>query len=121
MQGHKKNSEKNKNKTWYIVIIYCYIGCEDKVSTIVYIETRTKRAHDLDIFNVIQKVQDTVIHLEVDEKQWKITQESKRQAKCMGMVPTYDVMSTASRYSSCSTPTQRSTRLDRKQKEYLSS
>ena len=38
----------------------------------------------------------------------------------MGMVPTHDVRSTASRYSSCSTPTQRSTRLDRKQKkEYV--
>ena len=33
-----------------------------------YIETRTKRAHDVDIFNVIQKVQDTLIHLEVDEE-----------------------------------------------------
>ena len=29
--------------------------------------------HDVDIFNIIQKVQDTVIHLEEDEKQWKIT------------------------------------------------
>ena len=38
---------------------------------------------DVDIFNVIQKVQDTVIHLEVDEEQWKITQGSKRQAKCV--------------------------------------
>ena len=38
------------------------------------------------------------------------------------MVPAYDVRSTASRYSSCSPPTQRSTRLDRKQKkEYLAS
>ena len=37
--------------------------------------------HDIDIFNIIQKVQDTVIHLEVDEEQWKITQGSKRQAQ----------------------------------------
>ena len=37
--------------------------------------------HDVDIFNIIQKVQDTVIHLEVDEEQWKITQGSKRQAQ----------------------------------------
>ena len=29
---------------------------------------------DVDIFNVIQKVHDIVIHLEVDEEQWKITQ-----------------------------------------------
>ena len=27
---------------------------------------------DVDIFNIIQKVQDTGIHLEVDEEQWKI-------------------------------------------------
>ena len=33
----------------------------------------------MDIF-IIQKVQDTVIHLEVDEEQWKVTQGSKRQA-----------------------------------------
>ena len=36
---------------------------------------------DVDIFNIIQKVQDTGIHLEVDEEQWKITQGSKRQAR----------------------------------------
>ena len=33
------------------------------------------------MFNVMLKVQDTVIHLEVDEGQWKTTQGSKRQAK----------------------------------------
>ena len=37
--------------------------------------------HGVDFFNIIQKVQDTVIHLEVDKEQWKITQGSKRQAK----------------------------------------
>ena len=49
--------------------------------------------------------------------------ESKQrvEASQVGMVPTHDIRSTASRYSSCSTPTQRSTRLDRKQKEYLAS
>ena len=73
MQGHQKNSKKTKNKTKQ----NCYIGCGDDSH---YIETRTKRTHDVDIFNVIQKVQDTVIHLEVDEEQWKITQGSKRQA-----------------------------------------
>ena len=30
--------------------------------------------------DIIQKVQDTDIHLKVDEEQWKITQGSKRQA-----------------------------------------
>ena len=64
-----------------VVIIYCLLhnrlGRRSH-----YIETRTKRTHDdVDIFNVIQKVQDTVVHLEVDEEQWKITQGSKRQAK----------------------------------------
>ena len=28
--------------------------------------------HDVDIFNLIQKVQGTVIHLEVDEEQWEV-------------------------------------------------
>ena len=37
--------------------------------------------HDVDIFNIIRKVQDTVVHLEVDEEQGKITQGSKRQAQ----------------------------------------
>ena len=36
---------------------------------------------DVDIFNISQNVQDTVIHLGVDEEQWKITQGSKRQAQ----------------------------------------
>ena len=38
---------------------------------------RTRTRH----LQLIQKVQDTVIHLEVDKEQWKITQGSKRQAK----------------------------------------
>ena len=42
--------------------------------------------HDVDIFNIIQKVQDTVIHLEVDEEQWEITQGSKRQAGRIGFL-----------------------------------
>ena len=41
---------------------------------------------DVDIFNIIQKVQDTVIHLEVDEEQWEITQGSKRQAERTGFL-----------------------------------
>ena len=36
---------------------------------------------DVDIFNINQNVQDIVIHLEVDEEQWAITQGSKRQAR----------------------------------------
>ena len=34
----------------------------------------------VDIFNIIQKIQDTSIHLKVDEEQWRIARESKRQA-----------------------------------------
>ena len=76
---------------------------------------------DVDIFNIIQKVQDTGIHLEVDEEQWKITQGSKRQAKWVWFPRTMSGL----RFPA--TPhaqhqTQRSTRLDRKQtKEYLGS
>ena len=33
----------------------------------------------MDISNIIQKVQDTVIHLEVDEEQWEITQGSGKE------------------------------------------
>ena len=36
---------------------------------------------DVDTFNISQNVQDIVIHLEVDEEQWAITQGSKRQAR----------------------------------------
>ena len=45
--------------------------------------------HDVDIF-IIQKGQDTVIHLEVDEEQWwEITQGSKRQAERTGFLAQY--------------------------------
>ena len=65
------------------------------------IETGTERATIVDIFNIIQKVRDTGIRLKVDEEQWKIAQESKRQAS--GYDPRVcDVWATAPRYSSCS-------------------
>ena len=44
---------------------------------------------DVDIFNIIQNVQDTVIHLEVDEQQLEITQGSKRQAERTGFLAQY--------------------------------
>ena len=44
-------------------------------------EDREDPDADVDIFNIIQKVQDTVVHLEVDEELWRITQGSKRQAQ----------------------------------------
>ena len=37
-----------------------------------------------DIFNIIQTVRDTVIHLNVDEEQWRIARGSKRQASGYG-------------------------------------
>ena len=45
------------------------------------IETGAERTTIVNIFDIIQQVRDTGIHLEVDEEQWKITQGSKRQAK----------------------------------------
>ena len=54
------------------------------------VETRTERAGpDVDIFNITQIVQDTVIHLEVDEEQWEVTQGSKRQAERTGFLAQY--------------------------------
>ena len=50
------------------------------------IEIRTWRTTIVDIFDIIQKEQDTGIHLKVDEEQWKITQEVR--GKQVGMVPT---------------------------------
>ena len=29
----KQRKNKEQNKTWYIVIIYCYIDCEDEVTS----------------------------------------------------------------------------------------
>ena len=59
--------------------------------------------HGVDIFNRIQKVQDTVIHLELDEEQWKIDHTRKQEASQVGVVPTCDVRSTVTRCSSCTT------------------
>ena len=67
--GTQKKQRKNKIKSAsnMVVIIYCYIGCEDEVTTLKR-EQRGPMMH-VDIFNVIQEeVQDTVIHLEVDEE-----------------------------------------------------
>ena len=74
----KQRRQKSKSSNM-VVIIDCNIVCDDKVITL---KQEQREGHDLDIF-IIQKVQDTVIHLEVDEEQWKVTQASKRQAKCV--------------------------------------
>ena len=38
----KQQRQKKSTSSNMVVIIYCYIGCEDEVTT--YIETRTERA-----------------------------------------------------------------------------
>ena len=68
-----------------LITSYCYIGCKDEVttwyystklievvSTMIWVKdwNEDREDHDVDIFNIIQKVQDTVIHLKkVDEEQ----------------------------------------------------
>ena len=69
---------------------------------------------DVDIFNIIQIVQDTVMHLEVDEEQWKITQGSKRQARWVWSPRPMSGLRLPDT-SHAQHKTQRSTRLDRKQ------
>ena len=50
MQGHQKNSARqNSTPSNMVVIIYCYIGCEDKEVTTLKREQRED--HDVDIFN----------------------------------------------------------------------
>ena len=66
----RQNSTSSSNM---VVIIYCYIGCEGEVTALKR-EQRGPRC--VDIFNIIQKLQDAVIHLEVDEEQWEVTQGS---------------------------------------------
>ena len=71
------------------------------------IETGTERTTIIvDIFNIVQKVRDTDIHLKVDEEQWKITQESKRkQLKLSGYGPhVCDVCFVLFRYYHCLHP-----------------
>ena len=79
-----------------------------------YIRYEDRDDHDVDIF-IIQKVQDPVIHLNVDEEQWKITQGSKRQVKWIWSPRAISGLRLPDRYSSCTKSKPRSTPLDRKQ------
>ena len=56
------------------------------------IETGTEQTTTIivDIFDIIQTVRNTCIHLRVDEEQWKISQGSKR-GKLVGVVPTCSI------------------------------
>ena len=72
--------------------------------------------HGVDIFNIIQKVQDTVFHLEVEKEQWKIRSHNEIRGKPSGYGP--DVRCHVYGYQILlmhKKQTQRSTRLDRKQ------
>ena len=53
------------------------------------VDNGNREGPDVDIFNIIQIVQDTVIHLEVDEEQWEVTQGSKSQAEIAGFLAQY--------------------------------
>ena len=52
---------------------------------LIRVETRTED-HDVDIFNIIQKVQDTSIHLEVDETAELISRILEQNNKCKDSV-----------------------------------
>ena len=56
-------------------------GKYNMISVKDWTEDKEDPDDDVDIFNIIQTVQDTVVHLGVDEEQWRITQGSKRQAR----------------------------------------
>ena len=68
MQGHQQKGRQNNTSS----------NNKDKYNTIN--ETSTAEDHDDENLHNPETVQDAVIHLEVDEEQWAITQGSKRQA-----------------------------------------
>ena len=70
--------------------------------------------HDVDIFNIIQKVQDTVIHLEVDEEQCGRSHKEVRN-KPSGYGPHVRCRVYGSQILLMHKKQQWSTRLDRKQ------
>ena len=69
MQGHQQKGRQNSTSS----------NNKDKSKTII--ETSTAEDHDDENLHNPETVQDAVIHLEVDEEQWAITQGSKRQAR----------------------------------------
>ena len=68
-QGHQQKGRQNNTSS----------NNKDKSNTII--ETITAEDHDDENLYNPETVQDAVIHLEVDEEQWAITQGSKRQAR----------------------------------------
>ena len=69
MQGHQQKGRQNSTSS----------NNKDKSNPII--ETSTAEDHDDENLHNPETVQDAVIHLEVDEEQWAITQGSKRQAR----------------------------------------
>ena len=62
MQGHQQKGRQNSTSS----------NNKDKSNTII--ETSTAEDHDDENLHNPETVQDAVIHLEVDEEQWAITQ-----------------------------------------------
>ena len=77
MQGHQQKGRQNNTSS----------NNKDKSNTII--ETSTAEDHDDENLHNPETVQDAVIHLEVDEEQWAITQGSKRQAERTGFLAPY--------------------------------
>ena len=101
MQGHQQKERQNNTSS----------NNKDKSNTVI--ETSTAEDHDDENLHNPETVQDAVIHLEVDEEHWAITQGSKRQARWVWSPCT---MSGLRLPDTPHAPhqTQRSTRLDRK-------
>ena len=74
--------QRRQNSTSSNIIMY-------NNNNIGYKWNENREDHDVD-YLIIQTVQDTVIHLEVDEEEkWEITQGSKRQAERAGFLAQY--------------------------------
>ena len=63
----KQRRQNSTSSNVAVIILYCYVGCEVEVTTL----KREQRGPNVDIFNIIQKVQDTVIT-------WKYKKSSGR-------------------------------------------
>ena len=72
MQGHQQKGRQNSTSS----------NNKDKSNTIV--ETSTAEDHDDENLHNPETVQDAVIHLEVDEEQWAITQGSVVHRNTLG-------------------------------------
>ena len=116
---HKERCDVITGEEWYILVkVYCMTasGGGKCIGFRLRIETGAERATIIDIFDIIQQVRDTGIHLKVDEEQWKITQGSKRQAKWVWSPRAMSGLRLPDTPHAQKPNKSRSTRLDRKQK-----